>query len=183
MASLPAPLPPSRREPDPEPQVVAPERLAECVRGLDPGTRALLDLSVRRRLRDDAMAPLLHTDAFHLAWRRARALERVASEVGGDEPLPLALVRTALEVLPSEAWDPVLALPPGDADADAEEPEASTDLVPTAASGEIEPAKPGVIARLDSFATNAPTFRQVFRDAGRAVGRKAVRLVVWRRRA
>src|SRR3954469_4227684 len=125
MASLPAPLPPSRREPDPEPQVVAPERLAECVRGLDPGTRALLDLSVRRRLRDDAMAPLLHTDAFHLAWRRARALERVASEVGGDEPLPLAMVRSALEVLPSEAWDPVLALP-----APAQEPEASTELVP-----------------------------------------------------
>src|SRR3954453_14933313 len=108
MASLPAPLPSSRREPDPEPQVVAPERLAECVRGLDPGTRALLDLSVRRRLRDDAMAPLLHTDAFHLAWRRARALERVASDVGGEgEALPLAQVRSALEALPSEAWDPL----------------------------------------------------------------------------
>src|SRR3954447_323843 len=128
MASLPAPFPSRQR--DPEAQAVEVDRLAACVRGLDPGTRALLDLSVRRRLRDDAMAPLLHTDAFHLAWRRARALERVASEVGGDEPLPLALVRTALEVLPSEAWDPVLALPPGDADADAEEPEASTELVP-----------------------------------------------------
>src|SRR3954468_1213078 len=151
MASLPAPLPPSRREPDPEPQVVAPERLAECVRGLDPGTRALLDLSVRRRLRDDARAPLPHPDAFHLAWRRARALERVASEVGGDEPLPLAMVRSALEVLPSEAWDPVLALP-----APAQEPEpASTELVP-ATGGEIEKAKPGVIARLDSFASEAP---------------------------
>src|SRR3954447_10092825 len=118
MASLPAPLPSRRQEP--EAPTLEPARLAECVRGLDPGTRALLDLFVRRRLRDDAMAPLLHTDAFHLAWRRARALERVASEVGGEEPLPLALVRTALEVLPSEAWDPVLALPPGDVDADAE---------------------------------------------------------------
>src|SRR5919107_1038451 len=80
------------------------ERLADCVRRLDPGTRALLDLSVRRRLRDDAMAPLLRTDPFHLAWRRARALERVASEVGGEEPLPLAQVRAALEVLPREVW-------------------------------------------------------------------------------
>lgn len=172
MASLPSPLPSSRREPSPP--VVSEERLAECVRGLDPGTRALLDLSVRRRLRDDAMAPLLHTDAFHLAWRRARALERVASEVGGDQPLPLALVRTALEVLPSEAWDPVLALP-----APAEEP--STELVP-AATGEIEVAKAGVIARLDSFAREAPTLRRAFRDVGRAFGRKAVRMVVWRRR-
>jgi hypothetical protein len=173
MASLPSPLPSSRREPSPP--VVPEERLAECVRGLDPGTRALLDLSVRRRLRDDAMAPLLHTDAFHLAWRRARALERVASEVGGDQPLPLALVRTALEVLPSEAWNPVLALP-----APVEEP--STELVP-AATGEIEVASPGVIARLDSFAREAPTLRRAFRDVGRAFGRKAVRMVVWRRRS
>jgi hypothetical protein len=175
MASLPAPLPSTRR--DPELRTVEPDRLAACVRALDPGTRALLDLSVRRRLRDDAMAPLLHTDAFHLAWRRARALERVASEVGGDEALPLAMVRAALEVLPSEAWDPVLALPPGDP-----EPEVSTELVP-AAGGEIEKASPGVIARLDSFATNAPTLRRALLDVGRAVGRKAVRLVVWRRRA
>jgi hypothetical protein len=168
MASLPAPLPSTRREP--EPRSVEPDRLAECVRGLDPGTRALLDLSVRRRLRDDAMAPLLHTDAFHLAWRRARALERVASEVGGDEPLPLAMVRAALEVLPSEAWDPVLALPAP------QEPATSTELVPVTPST-------GVVARLDSFATGAPTLRQAFRDVGRAFGRKAVRLVVWRRRA
>src|SRR3954470_6105719 len=103
-------LPHASREPE-----VAVDLLADCVRRLDPGTRALLDLSVRRRFRDDAMAPLLHTDAFHLAWRRARALERVASDLGGDEPLPLAMVRAALEVLPSEAWDPLStpALPPG----------------------------------------------------------------------
>src|SRR3954470_8734470 len=132
MASLPAPFPSRQR--DPEAQAVEVDRLAACVRGLDPGTRALLDLSVRRRLRDDAMAPLLHTDAFHLAWRRARALERVASEVGGDVPLPLAMVRAALEVLPSEAWDPVLALP---AAGETYEPEASTELVPASGGGEI----------------------------------------------
>ena len=184
MASIPAPLPP-RREPR-----VAPDRLADCVRALDPGTRALLDLSVRRRLRDDAMAPLLHTDAFHLAWRRARALERVASEVGGDEPLPLAMVRAALEALPSEAWDP-LATPAltekaESAEQEAAEPDApaasSTDLVPTGTSAVDAPQPVGVIARLDSFATRAPTLRRAFRDVGRAFGRKAVRVVVWRRR-
>jgi hypothetical protein len=184
MASIPAPLP-AHREPR-----VAPDRLADCVRALDPGTRALLDLSVRRRLRDDAMAPLLHTDAFHLAWRRARALERVASEVGGDEPLPLAMVRAALEVLPSEAWDP-LATPAltekaESADQEAAEPEepaaSSTALVPTGASAVDAPQPAGVIARLDSFAMRAPTLRRAFRDVGRAFGRKAVRVVVWRRR-
>src|SRR4051812_15022239 len=147
MASMPAPLPSRRREPQ-----VEPDRLADCVRRLDPGTRALLDLSVRRRLRDDAMAPLLHTDSFHLAWRRARALERVASEVGGDTPLPLAMVRSALEVLPNDAWDPLLtpALPAP------KETDSSTELVPAEPSAVGSPQPSGVIARLDAFAANAP---------------------------
>jgi hypothetical protein len=175
MASMPAPLPSRRREPQ-----VEPDRLADCVRRLDPGTRALLDLSVRRRLRDDAMAPLLHTDAFHLAWRRARALERVASEVGEEEPLPLAMVRAALEVLPAEAWDPlsVPALPERTGET---EPATSTELVPATGTAIDTPQQVGVIGRLDSFATGAPTLRRAFRDVGRAFGRKAVRMVVWRR--
>jgi hypothetical protein len=200
VSSLPAPLPslsPAKRSPD-----VAVDRLADCVRRLDPGTRALLDLSVRRRLRDDAMAPLLRTDPFHLAWRRARALERVASDLGGDEPVPLAKVRAALEVLPREAWDPLStpALPrprehavepepePVEAelieDAEVVEaaPAAGADLVP-AASAALETRPERLGDRLDAFATAAPTLRQAFGDLGRAFGRKAVRLVVWRRRA
>jgi hypothetical protein len=75
------------------------------VRRLDPATRALLDLSVRRGVRDDLMAPILRADPFHLAWRRARALEQVASEVGdASGPAPLGEVRMALEALPKEAW-------------------------------------------------------------------------------
>src|SRR4051812_14166610 len=145
MASIPAPLPSRQRDAD-SPEVSA-ARLADCVRRLDPGTRALLDLSVRRRLRDDAMAPLLRTDAFHLAWRRARALEQVASDVGGDEPLPLATVRTALEGLPAEAWDPlsVPALPQK-----TEESGTSTALVPATGVAVDTPAPVGVIGRLDS---------------------------------
>src|ERR1700709_1946126 len=81
------------------------DRLADCVRRLDPATRALLDLSVRRGVRDDQMAPVLRTDPFHLAWRRARALEKVATELGdGTTPAPLGEVRLALEALPREAW-------------------------------------------------------------------------------
>src|SRR2546423_13345719 len=80
------------------------ERLADCVRRLDPATRALLDLSVRRGVRDDQMAPILGTDPFHLAWRRARALERVANEVGDDgRAAPLGDVRLGLEALPRGA--------------------------------------------------------------------------------
>jgi hypothetical protein len=182
------------REPD-----VAPDALADCVRRLDPGTRALLDLSVRRRFRDDAMAPLLHTDAFHLAWRRARALERVATDLGGDEPIPLAKVRAALETLPHSAWDPLStpALPrPGDTvrplrvaprPAFVVPPDASPsvasgkELVP-AASTELDAPRERLSDRLDAFAASAPTVREAFSAVGRAFARKAVRLVVWRRR-
>ena len=157
------------------------ERLAECVRRLDPGTRALLDLSVRRRFRDDTMAPLLKTDAFHLAWRRARALERVATAVGGDEPMPLGQVRAALEALPAEAWDP-LATPPALPSGEPRSGEQKAELVP-APSQELDAPRAGVFDRLDAFATEAPTLRRAFRDVGRAFGRKAVRVVVWRRRS
>ena len=160
--------------------------LADCVRRLDPGTRALLDLSVRRRLRDDAMAPLLRTDAFHLAWRRARALERVASDLGGDHAVPLAQVRAALEQLPCEAWEPLSALPPArptpvlEAAPDpVDEEPTTTALVPTA-SAELAEPRLSLGRRLDAFATSAPTLRSAFRDVGRAFARKAVRLVVWR---
>src|SRR2546423_10605784 len=89
------------------------ERLARSVQQLDPPTRALLDLSVRRGGRDDHMAPILRTDPFHLAWRRARALEKIARELGdGDRAAPLGEVRMALEALPREAWGLPGAGPP-----------------------------------------------------------------------
>jgi hypothetical protein len=169
------------------PQPTPLDGLADCVRRLDPGTRALLDLSVRRRLRDDAMAPLLRTDAFHLAWRRARALERVASDLGGDQVVPLAQVRAALEQLPCEAWEPLSALPPARPapalapapDPVEEEPATTTALVP-ASPAELGEPKQSLGRRLDAFAASAPTLRSAFRDVGRAFARKAVRLVVWR---
>jgi hypothetical protein len=148
-------------------------RLAACVARLDPGTRALLDLSVRRGVRDDQMAPILQADPFHLAWRRARALDQLASEVvdDGEAPAPLGEVRMALEALPRQAWGlPVVAQPalpaPG--------PAVGSALVPA------EP--PGRLARLDSFALESPRLRDAFGDLGRAVAAKLVRLVVWRRR-
>ena len=87
--------------------------LEASVRSLDPGSRALLDLSLRRRLRDDDMAPLLRIDAFNLAWRRARVIERLASGLGLADPAGLAQVRAALPHLPATAWCLPLALGPG----------------------------------------------------------------------
>src|SRR2546428_3563434 len=88
--------------------------LEACVRGLDPASRALLDLSLRRGMRDDHMAPLLRIDPFNLAWRRARAIERVASSLGLDDPSGLAQVRAALPHLPEQAWCVPLELEAGD---------------------------------------------------------------------
>src|SRR3954468_14609002 len=81
------------------------------VRALDPATRALLDLSLRRRLRDDDMAPILRIDSFNLAWRRARAIERLPPGLGLTEPSGLAQVRAALPYLPERAWLVPPALP------------------------------------------------------------------------
>jgi hypothetical protein len=157
------------------------DRLAACVARLDPATRALLDLSVRRGVRDDVMAPILRTDPFHLAWRRARALETVAREVGsGGRPAPLGEVRMALEALPREAWGlpgmgPPALPPPSKA--------TGSELVPTAPAS-LEPAAEaptGRIARLDAFASESPPLRLALGQLGRALAAKAVRLVIWRR--
>ena len=89
------------------------EGLEAGVRALDPATRALLDLSLRRRLRDDDMAPLLRIDSFNLAWRRARAIERLASDLGLTDASGLAQVRAALPHVPERAWLTLPALPAG----------------------------------------------------------------------
>jgi hypothetical protein len=209
MAQAPVSIPPRHAQPgDP----VRLDRLADSVRRLDPATRALLDLSVRRGVRDDVMAPILHTDPFHLAWRRARALERVASEVGGgDRPAPLGEVRMALEALPREAWGlPGIgppALPAGPlADAEQEvapnsaadsaspapppvsdvgaEPSADPPTTDATATGKsLVPVAPaGRLARLDAFAAESPPLFLALRQLGRALAAKAVRAVVWPRR-
>ena len=150
------------------------DRLAACVQGLDPPTRALLDLSVRRGVRDDQMAPILRTDPFHLAWRRARALEKIATEVGdGQRAAPLGEVRMALEALPREAWGLPATGPPA---LPAPEPAQGAELVPVAA------VRAGRLARLDAFAAESPTLRAALRGLARAMAAKAVRTVVWPRR-
>ena len=75
-----------------------------CVRALDPGSRALLDLSLRRRMPFEAMAGVLHTDPFDLARRRARAVARIAAELDLEGAGVVAAVKAALARLPDDAW-------------------------------------------------------------------------------
>ncbi|MFL5824884.1 MAG: hypothetical protein ACJ76V_00015, partial [Thermoleophilaceae bacterium] len=78
------------------------EHLVAAVRALDPGSRALLDLSLRRGVADVEIARLLRTHPAEVALRRARVLDRLAGGVGvngsGD------LLETALHALPPEVW-------------------------------------------------------------------------------
>lgn len=101
MASVSAPALRSRRV------VIVPERLESCLRRLDPADRALLDLSLNRGIPDWAMAPILKSDPIRLAWKRARAIERVASRMGLTDPTHLGEVRSALIALPDRAWLPL----------------------------------------------------------------------------
>ena len=89
------------------PVAIVPERLESCIRRLEPADRALLDLSLNRGVPDWAMAPILRTDPMRLAWKRARAIERVASRMGLTDPADLTAVRTALTALPDRAWLPL----------------------------------------------------------------------------
>src|SRR3954451_13880686 len=129
---------------------VALSELAECARSLDPATRALLALSVRRGVRDDQMAPILRTDPFHRAWRRARALETIASDLGSPgREAARGEARMALEALPREAWGQPAA---GPSALPAREPAATTAaLVPASA------APAGRLARLGALAPQFPT--------------------------
>jgi hypothetical protein len=117
------------------------DRLEECVRMLDPASRALLDLSLRRRVRDDDMAPVLHIDPFNLAWRRARAIERIATQLELDDPAGIGLVRAALPRVPDRAWGVPLAIERSAPAAEPEPPQAAgTALVPRP-SGTVVPVR------------------------------------------
>jgi hypothetical protein len=84
---------------------MAPDRLTAALEELDPGARALLDLSLRRGIRDEDLAELLKTEPSEVARRRDDAIQRVAAEVGSTSRPPGPEVQTALAELPPESWD------------------------------------------------------------------------------
>jgi hypothetical protein len=90
---------------------VSMQALEECVRSLDPGARALLDLSLRRRLPLEAMAAVLHADPFDLARRRARSIARIAADLDLDGAGVVGSVKAALSRMAAEAWLVPVALP------------------------------------------------------------------------
>jgi hypothetical protein len=68
---------------------------------LDPASRALLDLSLRRGMRTEEIADVLGAEPESVEASRDEALQRIASDVGMDE---LDDVRARLAELPAEEW-------------------------------------------------------------------------------
>jgi hypothetical protein len=79
-------------------------QLAESVGRLDPGTRALLDLSLRRAIPDDQVAKVLGVGAASIPPRRARGIAELADMMEVPGPAELAALLIAIPDLPEEAW-------------------------------------------------------------------------------
>jgi hypothetical protein len=79
-------------------------RLIQAVQELDPGTRALLDLSLRRAIPDERVAGLLGVELGEIPRRRARGIAELADKLQVPGPAELATLLVAIPDLPEEAW-------------------------------------------------------------------------------
>jgi hypothetical protein len=79
-------------------------KLAESLGQLDAGTRALLDLSLRRAIPDDQVAKVLGVDAASIPPRRARGIAQLADMMEVPGPSELAALLIAIPDLPEDAW-------------------------------------------------------------------------------
>jgi hypothetical protein len=71
---------------------------------LDPASRALLDLSLRRGMRPEEIGDMLGTDPESVIVAREQALEQLASGLGLENVPELDGVRARLAELPADAW-------------------------------------------------------------------------------
>ncbi len=85
---------------------LATDSFSQALSELDPATRALLDLSLRRGMRPEEIGDLLGTDPESVIVARENALEQLASELGMGDVTELDGVRARLAELPGEAWTP-----------------------------------------------------------------------------
>jgi hypothetical protein len=71
---------------------------------LDPASRALLDLSLRRGMKPEEIGELLGSDPESVVAAREAALEQLATELEMEDPSQLDEVRARLAELPADAW-------------------------------------------------------------------------------
>jgi hypothetical protein len=135
---------------------VTPDSFVYALQHLDPGSRALLDLSLRRGLDDSEIAELLGADSDYVSHSREAAIAQLAEDLGmhGD---PEA-VREALLQMPEDAWrrSPEMTSAPADANGNG----AAPSVIDNPALAEDEPAtkvepKPKDTPALPSVLTRA----------------------------
>ncbi len=80
------------------------KRLGEALAALDPESRALLDLNVRRGMEESEIAEILNVDADNVASRRRKILEGLDSELGLETREDRDELRATLPDLPPKLW-------------------------------------------------------------------------------
>lgn len=80
------------------------KRLGEALAELDPESRALLDLNVRRGMEENEIADILSVEADEVASRRRKILERLESELGLETREDRDELKATLPDLPPKLW-------------------------------------------------------------------------------
>ena len=80
------------------------DSFSDALGQLDPASRALLDLSLRRGMRTDEIAEILGAEPESVATSRDEALRRVADDLGMGGEQEIDHVRALLAELPAEDW-------------------------------------------------------------------------------
>jgi L,D-transpeptidase catalytic domain len=91
--------------------MIAPEQLTAALERLDSRDWEVLDLSLRRRVPDEAMAQIFECEPAEVARRRASAIENLADDLGVQRGEDLGSVLKAL--LDPGTWDAADAHHPG----------------------------------------------------------------------
>jgi hypothetical protein len=97
-------------------------QIGRSLQKADSRDRALLELSLRRRVKDDVVAAVLRMPREDVSSRREAALARLADDMGIEDEKERSELGDAVAALPAEQWPPAGApervegeLPPRDA--------------------------------------------------------------------
>jgi hypothetical protein len=86
--------------------------LEHALKAIDPVARAMLDLSIRRRLPDSSIADLAQMPPDELVRWRGEVLDQLATQAGLTGPDARDQVRTQLESIDAAAWVSAAEAPP-----------------------------------------------------------------------
>ncbi len=125
------------------------QEIGRSLRKADPEARALLDLSLRRRVKDDVIAAVLRMQPEEVAPRREAALDRLAWDLGIHDLDKRAKLPDELSALPEDQW-------PSDFDAPAKTPEAPPEVEAEAPAD--EPPQPDGTPAAVSAAAAVPAY-------------------------